>query len=256
MVKAFKGDYTGALELCEEGLEVARCGSSLATREMALNLHATRANLALRTFDFVSAIRDFEKALEIAESFGSLVNKAAILANLGLVYSQSDRCAEAVRSYREAERHCLRLDDGPSLVSVYGNLAVLHSKRGEFEAMERALRDGERLSPAGFGRRQEHFLRHARGLSLLNRGRFGEALEHLEAAVRQGEEIGDRDVAAFDVVYSAEALVFLGRYAESAEKLRKLSEPGVMGRVRKMAVARLALLSAFTAQPRMLEEAA
>jgi DNA-binding NtrC family response regulator/tetratricopeptide (TPR) repeat protein len=256
MVKAFKGDYAEALKLCEEGLEIARRGSRLATREMALNLHATSGNVALRSFDFAAAIRDFDKALEIAESFGSPVNKAAVLSNLGLVYSQSDRYAEAIRSYQEAERHCLRLDDGPSLVSIYGNLAVLHSKRGEFAAMERALREGERLSPRGSGRRQELFLSHARGLSLLNRGRFGEALSHLEAAVRLGEESGDRHVAAFDEVYSSEALIVLGRYAEAAGRLRKLSEPGVMGRVRKMALARLALLGAFTAQPRMLDDAA
>ncbi len=256
MVKAFKGDYPEALKLCEDGLKVAGKSASFAIREMALNLHATRANVALRTFDFASAIRDFEKALEIAESIGSPVNQAAVLSNLGLVYSQSDRYAEAIRSYREGERYCLRLDDAPSLVSIYGNLAVLHSKCGDFEAMERALREGERLSPGGIGRRQELFLRHARGLSLLNRGRFSEALPHLEAAVRLGEEMGDRHVTAFDQVYLSEALLFLGRYAEASRKLRMFSEPGVMGRARKMALARLALLGAFTAQRKVVLEAA
>jgi DNA-binding NtrC family response regulator/tetratricopeptide (TPR) repeat protein len=254
MVKAFKGDYPEALKLCEEGLGIAR-GGGFAEREMALNLHATRANVALRTFDFAPAARDFEKALEIAESIGSPVNQAAVLSNLGLVYSQSDRYAEAIRADLEAERFCLRLDDGPSLVSIYGNLAVLHSKCGDFDAMERALGEGERLSPGGIGRRQDLFLRHARGLSLLNRGRYGEALSHLEAAVRLGEETGDRHVAAFDEVYGAEALIFLGRYAEAAGRLRKLSGAEVPGRLKKMALARLALLGAFTAGKKVLEGA-
>ncbi len=255
MIKAFRGHYPEALALSAEGLSLAGGSRAFATRELVLNLHATRANVALRTFDFAGAARDFERALEIAEAIGSPVNQAVVLNNLGIVYGQSDRTAEAIRAFREAERTCLRLDEGPSLASIHGNLAVLYSKRGDFEAMERALGEAGRLSPAGTGRRQEFFLRHEAGLCRINRGRYAEAIPHLEAAIRMGEEMGDRHVVAFDEVYRAEALIFTGRYAAASGELEKSSGGKPAGSVRRMALCRLAFLSALTARPEALESA-
>jgi DNA-binding NtrC family response regulator/tetratricopeptide (TPR) repeat protein len=255
MVKAFRGDYAEAAAICEEGLDLVRGGASFRIREMEMNILATRANIALRTFDFPGAVRDFGRSLEVAEAIGSAVNQAVILSNLGIVHAQCDRYPEAIRALCEAERLCLRLDEGPSLVSIHGNLAILHSKCGDFEAMERELRECERLGPAGIGRRQELFLEHARGLCLVNRGRHAEARPRLEAALRIAAEMGDRHLAAFDEVYRAECLIFEARYGEAAGELRRSAEPGRPGRMRMMALARLALLGALTGQEGVRREA-
>ena len=73
------------------------------------------------------------------EAIGSTANRAVILNNLGIVHSQSDRPGEALRRFREAERQALDLDEGPSLSFIHGNVAVLLSKTGDFEGMERSL---------------------------------------------------------------------------------------------------------------------
>ncbi|HVR74285.1 MAG TPA: sigma 54-interacting transcriptional regulator [Planctomycetota bacterium] len=283
-MKAFTGDYAGALDLSAKGLSLA--GRGRGTREMVSNLHATRGTVALRNFRFDEAARSFETALEVAESIGSVANNAVILNNLGIVYSQSDRCQESVRAFEEAEKACLRIDEGPSLVFIHGSLAVLHAKLGDHDAMERALAAATRLSTGGIagpsrsrpgptgahqgtspslaagapgqetaaahaGRRQEVFLEHHRGLALLHCGRYEEARPCFEAAISMGAASGDRVLAAFDRVYLAEALLFLGEYAEAGSALRKLSAAGqVPARVRKMALSRLALLSALSCQGR------
>ena len=254
-IKAFRGEYGPALSLCEEGLRLAGEDRAFPVREVVLNLHATRANVHLRTFDFPAAIGEFEKALEIAEAIVSPVNQAVVLSNLGIVYSQCDRYEPAIRAFQEAERICLGLDEGPSLVSIYGNLAITHSKLGDFEASGRALREGEKLNPAGIGPRQRLFLHHARGVCLLGRGRFAEAQVHLETAIRLGESMGDLHVVAFDEVYRAECLLFRGSYSAAADELARLMRSSFAPRARRMAFARLALLRAFTGREKEMAAA-
>ncbi len=245
-MRAFTGEYEDTLRLCDEGLRLAGRRRSFRIREVTLNIHATRANVALRTFDFDTAVAEFEKALEIAESIGSPINRAVVLNNLGIVHIQCDRYTDAIRTFREAERTCLHLDEGPSLVSIHGNLAVLHARRGEFETMDHALAEAERLSPGKIGQRQEFFLAHARGLCLVYRGRYREAQSCLEEAIALGDSMGDRHIACFDRVYLAEALLFQGRYAEARGALTELAETATAIRARRMALARLALLRALT----------
>ncbi|MBI4604175.1 MAG: sigma 54-interacting transcriptional regulator [Planctomycetes bacterium] len=254
-LKAFLGDLDEATRICEEGLRLAARSRSLEAREGALNLYATRATVALRGFDFASAARDFERALGAAEALGSLGNQAVTLNNLGKVYSQCDRYAEAVAAFREAERVCLRIDEGPSLVAIHSNLAVLHAKLGDYAATDAALAEAERISAAA-GPRERFFLSHARGLARLFQGRYAEARAALEAAVERGRTLGDRHVVEFDEVYRAEALAFEGRHGEADAELRRLAETAASARVRRMALARRAFLGALRGRQELSSEAA
>ena len=261
-IKAFVGDYGEASRLCEEGLQLVGRGRDAGSRQLLLDLHATRAQVALRQFEFEKAMDGFELALGIAEGSGALVNKAVILNNLGIVYSQCDRCREAIDAFRAAERVCLRLDEGPSLTFVYGNLALLHSKMGDFEASERYLAEAGKLSLPRAGapgsewsRREELFHDHHRGVSLLYRGRPSEALPSLEAAIDLGRSMGDRFVTSFDEVYRGEALILQGSYAEASTSLRRISRHAGLRRLRLMAASRLAYLFALTGQDADLAEA-
>jgi tetratricopeptide (TPR) repeat protein len=235
-----------ALSLCAEGLRLAAKEHDPRSRELALNLLATRANVHLRAHEYEKAIESFESSLEIAEAMGSQVNQAAILNNLGIVYNQCDRYAEAVAAFEEAEKTCVLLDEGPSLVSIHCNLAVIHAKLGDFAAAEERLAAAERLSPQAMGRRQEFFLAHSRGLVQLSAGRFASARESFDGALRLAEALGDAHVASFDDLYRCEALTFEGRYEEAERGLERLSKHAVAPRVRAMARARLDFLQAIT----------
>jgi DNA-binding NtrC family response regulator/tetratricopeptide (TPR) repeat protein len=243
-LKTFLGAYQEASRLCEEGLRRTRGGRSIRIRELSLNLRATLANIALRRFDFAAALEGLEKALGAAEAIGSLGNQAVILNNLGKVYSQCDRYEEAIASFLEAKRTCLRIDEGPSLVAVHGNLAILRAKTGQPDEAERELADARRLSLAA-GPREQFFLDHAAGLTRLFTGRFAESEASFAAAIAAGQALGDRHVVEFDAVYRAESLIFLARYAEAAKVLLQLADLEAP-RTRMMALARLAFLAAMT----------
>jgi DNA-binding NtrC family response regulator/tetratricopeptide (TPR) repeat protein len=242
-VKAFLGESGEASRLCEVGLRLCRKGKSARDREVSLNLLATRANVALRMRDYRRAGDDYRKSLEIADSLGSLSNRAVILNNLAAVHSQCGRAREAARALREAEEACHRLDERAPLASIHGNLAVLAARTGNFEEMERALE--EAVKAASAGPRQEFVVEHSRGLCLLYRGRYREARERLEAAIRLAEGLGDRHVSRMDQVYRAEALLFLAEYPEARSALERLSGPGEASWVRSASLSRLSLLHAL-----------
>jgi tetratricopeptide (TPR) repeat protein len=254
-LKVVVGEHEEGLRLCEEGLRLARRCRSARAREVILNLHATKANIAIRTFDQAAAVREHEEALRVAEATAS-PNHAVILNNLAIAYGNCDRYAAAIRALREAEELSARLDEGPSIVSIHCNLAVLLAKTGDFKAVTKALEDAEKLSPKGIGIRQQLFLEHASGLAWLYCGRHAQARPHLEAAIELAGLAGDKLVAAFDDVYRAESLVFEGAYGEAASQLERLSEPPASPRIRKLALARLAFLSALTARLSRLDQAA
>ena len=247
-VKTFLGFHEEALALCEEGWRLSRRSRKHTVKAVALNLSATKASVALRLFDYDEAIRNFERALGIAEAIGSPGNQTVILNNLGMCYSQCDRYQDAIRAYREAEKLGLRLDEGPSLASVYGNLAILCARTGDLEEMERVLSEADKLTPGTLGRKQEYFLEHAHGLCLVIRGRYTAARPHLEKARKMGEALGDRYVVPFEELYLAEAMLFEARYRDADDLLAGLTDPSRPSAIRRPALARLALTGALTSK--------
>ena len=244
-MKAVLGRRSEALEICDAGLRAAGRSRDPALREVILNLHATRATVALRDHDYESALRSLETALEVAGTIGSRTNEATILNNLGVVHAARDGYAEAIRVFRDAEKACKLLDEGPSLASIHGNLAILHAKTGDFTSMEEALSSAGALAPALVGMREASFLAHARALCLLARGRFSAARTLFDDAIARAREVGDGHLAAFDEVYRCETLIFLGEYATAEKELRRLASGADVPRVRKMALARAAFTAAW-----------
>jgi len=251
VVKAYLGDHDEAVRLCDEGLALASGSRKASVREVALNLLATRANVALRQFKTEAAVKDFERALEIAEALDSALNQSVILNNLGIAYMQCERHAEAIRVLQEAERACMELDQGPALASIHCNLAVLHARLGDFSSSDAAMEKAARLPASALGPRQELLLEHSRGICGIYRGRYSEARAHLERAIARARSIGDRHIASFDEVYRAEALLFEGKLADAAEALDRLADADQAGlagegcEVARMALARKAFLHAM-----------
>ncbi|MBI4606496.1 MAG: sigma 54-interacting transcriptional regulator [Planctomycetes bacterium] len=199
-----------------------------------------------------------EEAEAIRREFALLAgieHPLIVLNNLGLAYGQCDRYDEALSALRAAERACRRLEEGPSLASIHGNLAIVHAKLGDFAGAERTLDESEAIGAAGSGRRQDLLLTHARGLVRILRGRYAEAEPPLRASMALAVANGDRHVAAFEAANLGEALLVQGRYAEAERDLERLSGSDSPPRVRKLALARLALLHGLTARPRKVEEA-
>ena len=241
----FLGNYDRSIELCREGLRIARGSRALRVREVELDLRATLANMACRRFQYDDAIREYEEALELALSLGSPANRAVILNNLGIVHAQCDRYREAIAAYSEALEISQQLEEGPSQLSCLGNLAILWAKVGDRDSADRALADVERLGPRGMGKKSALSVLHARGLALVYCGRYGEALGALDEAVELAEDVGDGFIGAFDRIYAAECRLFLGEYEKAEEALRDLEARSELPVLRGLSLSRRALLHAF-----------
>ena len=248
-VKTVLGFHDEALELCREGLRRSSGAEDDETRELTLNLYATRASVAVRRFDYDAASQDFETALGVAESIGAPGNQAVLLNNLGMVHAHRDRYPEAIRAYRDAERLCARLDEGPSLVSIYGNLAILAAKTGDLRARDEYLRMATELPVVTVGPRQKFFLAHAVALCEVTSGRYDQASERLELAIQRGTSLGDRHVVTFDRVYAAETCVFLDRFHEAREILDALDCEDHSSIVRGLVASRRVLVDGFSGRP-------
>ena len=92
--------------------------------------------------------------------------------NLGLLYAQLGRFAEAESSYRTA----LKLQ--PSFIQAYVNLADLYRMQGRDEEGEPLLREALKISP------QNADVYHALGLLLVRKKQISEAVEALEKSAR------------------------------------------------------------------------
>ena len=253
-LKVFVGEYDKALELCAEGLRFAGEIGDADCREIALNLYATRANVALRRFEFETARQDFHHSLKIADTMESIGNRAVILNNLGIVLNQCGRFDEALTTFREAETTCRQLDEGPSLTFIYGNLLVLHAKLGNEVDTQRVWNALDRIgglsvhqseAPSWIGHRERLFLAHHAGLSLLYRGRPDEALPHFDLALQLGQATGDREIVSFDLLYRADALLFAGSFSAAEAALEKLTDENVSRQVQYRGNSRRALLEAL-----------
>ncbi|MEM7233227.1 MAG: sigma 54-interacting transcriptional regulator, partial [Planctomycetota bacterium] len=246
-LKNFLGQHETALDLCKRGLDRSARRRSFAIREAALNFHATRANVYLRTFEPTSAVASYEKALSIAESIGSEVNRAVILNNLGIVRMQEERSDEAIRLLSDAEALCLRLDDGPSLVSIYCNLALLQARTGQAKRCDESLESARSLRPKDIGERHSFFLSHATGVSLLYRGRFDDAAKAFDEALESSASREDPHVSDYDRVFRAECLIHTARYREADESLSAVADRvAVDSNFARMVYARRRLLHALS----------
>ncbi|MEM7232993.1 MAG: sigma 54-interacting transcriptional regulator [Planctomycetota bacterium] len=242
-MKVFLEDFESAEQLCDRGLrEANKEPESLSIRDARVSLLATQANALLRSNRWKEACAAYESALEQAEAIGSLASLAAILNNLAKVYSQLDRHREALNTFSAAERVCLRVDEGSSLLAIRCNLAILHARFGDSSKCEAALKEAENSVRSSMGSRESFFFRHAAGLARLIEGRYDDARRDLLAAIREGTQLGDRFVVSFDRLYLIECDVLCGRYHEAREELNRL-EASELPRVQKgMLTARKALL--------------
>ena len=249
-LRGFTGDYDGARELYDRGQELARGSRARRTRRVVLDLHSTRATVALRTFRFSEAIRHLDKALGIAESLGSQTNRAVVLNNLGIVYGQCDRYVEAIRAFEEAETTCQRLEEG----AVAGFdlrqpcRAVLQTRR--FFANGERTRASGTIDSGLDERSAEHVLSArpaASRSSTQGAMQRRDRISRLRRALRRRWETGTW--RSFDRVYLGEALVFLGEYGEASRVLDEFVSMSQSGRWKAMALARLSYLFALTARP-------
>jgi serine/threonine protein kinase/Tfp pilus assembly protein PilF len=122
-----KGQPQKAIQAMKEGIRLSKEGSIW---QMLLRLYNALGNLHLSMKDNADAIKNYQKAVEIAVRIGETTSKAALLVNQGYIYLQEKNWALATRRYMMAKQilenkpHRLSFDE-MLLSKCYGDLAAL-----------------------------------------------------------------------------------------------------------------------------------
>lgn len=246
-----RGDYDEAEHICKRALseiaahEGARDRARIRHAEMVLL--ETLAHLELRRFHYDRAERLFEKSLAISQDIDTPSEKSLILNNLGILYNQRNRFRQAIECYQQALRETERLGGDSNLVNLHSNLALLFAKTGQPDEADAAIRKAA-LHDARADSHRTRFLRlHCAGVVDLLLGRYGSAIDTLKAATVLGEELKDRFLTAFDLVYVSESHLFRGetRAAQLALERAQTVDPCAPLPIRSMVLSRRAVLAAL-----------
>lgn len=88
------------------------------------------------------ALSYLKEALKISREVGDLVREAAILVNIGLVWSRHGYQTEAIKWFKRALNAKEKIGDEKGMVIIYIDLGYAHSMVGEFEQAENVLKEG------------------------------------------------------------------------------------------------------------------
>jgi DNA-binding NtrC family response regulator/DNA-binding transcriptional ArsR family regulator len=242
-----RGAYPEAEAACRRGLDRLRRlrrGRRSFRGRMEVNLRANLGHLHLRRLELERAGDEMRAALKLARPFATTTVEATILNNLGIVESQRNRFAEALRCYRKAERLLLRAGERRAVIEVASNQAILCAKLGlTAEARTQVARAAELLRRYP-GQRLEFIAAYARGVVAMLLAEPGAAVPALEEALRLGRKLGDSHLQGFGEVYLAESHLACGCYGMARRLLKRVlaqaADPTPL--LRRMARSRLVLL--------------
>jgi tetratricopeptide (TPR) repeat protein len=168
--------------------------------------------------DFGSAdgIRYLELARPIYEELGDLRGLGVVLSNLGIHAYYEGRWTEAVAFYRESHDVQERGGYVGAMIQVNNEAEVL-SDQGHLDEAIRLFQDFLRVARAsgwafGVAGAQSNL-----GRAAARSGRFEEAHEYFDAALKTFEELSAERFKVEAMARRAECLVFEGRYREALE---------------------------------------
>jgi CHAT domain-containing protein/Tfp pilus assembly protein PilF len=188
------GDSPGADSLYRRALAMH---AALAERDdQAIVLHDL-ALLQMRRADFEGAFASFERALSLTDSTGAVREHAALLADLATLLAARGDLSGAMTTLRRAEQSAAG-DAGSG--ELRARLALI---RADLDVALNALADAERgyeraarLAAASGNKSLQGEAERGRGMMLIKRERYADAVVELAAAVRHQQTSGDVRAAA------------------------------------------------------------
>ena len=253
-----KGDREGSIEHYQRGIDLLKDGPPCIE---LVRLYEEAASLYMHTGDNMLAIYASEKALRLAERLGEAAAASRAHGIFGRVFSRigdSERArenlersvelaresdpAEAVRAlfalgyhlevseaaYEEARAGyssaldlALETGDLPSQVEVHAALAQLAIYRGDWEAAERETEASATLAEREGLAGKLCFPYSVRGMLKWHDGELDGAVDLLERALENAEQVGRSEVAFDALLWLAVALRDRGDHADADQALAR-----------------------------------
>ncbi len=212
-----RGDYTGGLAECAEGLRVTGNDASLVTAKL-LNCEG---GTLMRTGRYAEALERINRALDIATALGDAAEVVQTRHNLSNVYWFKGEFREALTQVEATIAERERLGDVAGLARAYNNMGVFNNDLGETaEALkwhEKSLAMKERIGD-----------RHGMAITLGNigvlnyhGGNLEKAKEYFERAREISRSIGDKSSLATATTNVANVLGEMNDYEGCLELFKE-----------------------------------
>jgi tetratricopeptide (TPR) repeat protein len=167
---------------------------------------------------YAEALRQFQRAVKLAEELGDREAVAISLHHIGNLHYFRGEYGEALQRYEQSLQIAEELGDREGIAGSLHQLGLLHQERKEYgealQCYEQSLRIAEELGDHAGVARSLHQL----GLLYQLREEYGKALQRYEQSMRISEKLGDR----FGVANSLGQLGILhqtrGEYGEALQR--------------------------------------
>ena len=205
---AMKGKWLDANKLHDEVIARSReAGDSLM---WARGLMGKGINLS-KVSAYESALQYYYEALAIYEALHDDYRKGIMHTNIGMVFLNLKRNAEALVEFEKARQICEDQNDTEGIMVAFLNLGVVHQKMGKFE---QAVQEYQRaiVIAKELGSTYDVALLIANlGTTAMKQGRYDEALAHLKRAYEIKDSIG----YTYDLPHTLNSLAEVSLYMKN-----------------------------------------
>ena len=184
------GRHEESARMAERGLKIFRAAVGDVHPTVASGLQILSAS-RVYLGQYEQGIAESKELIEIRRKIygDNHISVAVGLSNLGGLYANIERYDDAERTMAESLAvHEMATTDATDLAGVRHNLAIVARRRGDLEKAEGMFRHSLELWEEGQGATHPDLTFPLAGLGdvLLHRGKFEEARQHLERAVKLG----------------------------------------------------------------------
>ncbi len=194
IIQFVTGQADTAFESMARSLDVA----ARTNNEMLLaKLYNTSAAMQMNSRNVDEAIEYIQRSLRIREKYGDLDGVASSKSDLGNAYNRKGESQRAIKCFEEVLETCGKTGNRRLLGDAYNNLGLVYRKLNNLdraiEYLKKALElQTELHRPLGVATCQINI-----GDALLQQGDLKEAERFTSEAIRNAEEIGNQQVAAY-----------------------------------------------------------
>jgi tetratricopeptide (TPR) repeat protein len=188
--KYMQGLYPESLNYCLKGIDI----TTISGDKKGMASSTGNAGILFKEMgDYKKAIEYFEKALEINQELGNKKSIAVNLGNIGVGYGHLGDHQKSIFYYNKAIKMNEELGDEPGLIYNYNNLAIEYSKTKKYDlALVYFNKSFEILEkyPDDY---TETFTHISIAGTLINKGEYQTAEEHLLKAKKTAEKMNTLD---------------------------------------------------------------
>jgi putative nucleotidyltransferase with HDIG domain len=201
--------------------EVQRCGERSADRRLVAMTAHNQGIIATVRGEFSRALAHHRRSLAAFRELGQLRDACSVLNNMGMVYTDLHRWADAEKAFNEAIELCGQANDAVARLLIDVNVAELAIAKADYERARHVCEASLQRARSLGDQRAEAELRKHLGVVARETGYYANAETHFTLAEALAAARGDVLLQAELARERADLLSRQGRFRETVQNLNR-----------------------------------